>query len=252
MRNKKHQLKNDLLCFMEEKELMWPEKEVSDVGEVFVQSLVDLLWYIDNHHSTLNERSHKVPPIFDRFSGYNMPQAHKHRKRSADNLSSILLTDYSNKLFKCLQSCYWERSIWRNFKTDVEMLAKSAHDYASYLRDQNKRMKAVHCSMSPIRSMADNISFQVLPVSNSVPSLLNELEMVLLDKGMFDFVSVESVCPQDARKKYEYMSLLKRGLSVRTAKLTYSHGNSVGNLNFIWKIPSAKSDSDILSESACD
>ena len=48
VRNKKHQLKNDLLSFMEEKELMWPEKEVSDVGEVFVQSLVDLLWYIDS------------------------------------------------------------------------------------------------------------------------------------------------------------------------------------------------------------
>ena len=63
VRNKKHQLKNDWLCFMEEKELMWPEKEVmwpekevSDVGEVFVQSLVDLLWYIDNHHSNLIER----------------------------------------------------------------------------------------------------------------------------------------------------------------------------------------------------
>ena len=64
VRNKKHQLKNDLLSFMEEKELMWPEKEVSDVGEVFVQSLVDLLWYIDNHHSTFNERSHKIPPIY--------------------------------------------------------------------------------------------------------------------------------------------------------------------------------------------
>ncbi len=113
---------------------MWPEKEVS---EVFVQSLVALLWYIDNHHSTFNERSHKIPPIFDRFTGYNMPQVHKHRKCSAENLSSILLTDYSNKLFRCLQSCYWERSIWRNFKTDVEMLAKSMHDYASYLRDQS-------------------------------------------------------------------------------------------------------------------
>ena len=95
-----------LLSFMEEKELMWPEKEVSDVGEVFVQSLVDLLWYIDNHHSTFNERSHKIPPIFDRFTGYNMPQVHKHQKRSAENLSSVLLTDYSNKLFRCLQSCY--------------------------------------------------------------------------------------------------------------------------------------------------
>ena len=112
VRNKKHQLKNNLLSFMEEKELMWPEKEVSDVGEVFVQSLVDLLWYIDNHHSTFNERSHKIPPIFDRFTDCNMPQVHKHRKHSAENLSSVLLTDYSNKLFRCLQSCYWERSIY--------------------------------------------------------------------------------------------------------------------------------------------
>ena len=66
-----------------------------------------------------------------------MPQVHKHQKRSAENLSSVLLTDYSNKLFRCLQSCYWERSIWRNFKTEVEMLAKSVYDYASYLRDEN-------------------------------------------------------------------------------------------------------------------
>ena len=86
-------------------------------------------------------------------------------------------------------------------------------------------------------------------MSNSVPSLLNELEMVLSDKDIFEFVSVESGCPQDARKKYEYLSLLKRGLSVHTAKLTYSHGNSVGNLNFIWKIPSANSDENILSQS---
>ena len=35
VRNKKHQLKNDLLSFIEEKELMCPEKEVSDVGDVF-------------------------------------------------------------------------------------------------------------------------------------------------------------------------------------------------------------------------
>ena len=35
VKTKKQQLKNDLLHFMEEKELIWPENEV---GEVFVQS----------------------------------------------------------------------------------------------------------------------------------------------------------------------------------------------------------------------
>lgn len=40
-----HQETTALLCF-KEKELTWPEKEVSNVGEVFVQSLVDLLWQV--------------------------------------------------------------------------------------------------------------------------------------------------------------------------------------------------------------
>ncbi len=53
--------RNDFLHFMEERKLMWPEREVSNVGEVFVQSFVDVLWYIDGHHNTFNERSCKIP-----------------------------------------------------------------------------------------------------------------------------------------------------------------------------------------------
>ena len=53
------------------------------------------------------------------------------------------------------------------------------------------------------------------------------------------------MCPNDARKEYAYLNILKNGLSVRTVKLTCSNGNSRGNLNFIWKIPSASSDVDI-------
>ena len=190
MKTKKHQLKNDFLRFIEEKELMWPEKEVSNVGEVFVQSLVDILWYIDGHHSSFNERSFKIPPLFERFCGYNTPHMHKHRKRSAENLSSITLTDYSNKNVRCLQSCYWERDVWRNFKKEVERLAKSVHDYASYLKEKNKRMKSVHCSMSPVRSIADNIILQVIPVRNPSPSLLSELEE-LSHKDVFEYVLIE-------------------------------------------------------------
>ena len=50
---------------MEEKELMWPEKEVSNVGEVFVQSLVNMFWYIDGHHSNCNERNFRIQRLKD-------------------------------------------------------------------------------------------------------------------------------------------------------------------------------------------
>ena len=228
VRTKKDKLRNDLLSYMEGKELMWPEKELSIFGNVFVQSLVDTLWYLDGHHGTFNERSHHIPPIFDKFTGYNSLQLHKHRKRSSEILSAVSLTDHSNKLFKCLQECYWERMVWRVFKPDVELLAKSLSDYARYLRDQNKKMKITHRSMVPVRSLADNLSFQILPISN-LPSLeLSKLEEVLCEKGMFEFVSIENVISHgDPRKKYEFMNTLKCGLSVRTAELTCCHGNNI-------------------------
>ena len=45
------------------------------------------------------------------------------------------------------------------------------------------------------------------------------------------------------------MMALKSGLSFRTAILTYSHGNNIGNLSFIWKVPSDSSEADIISRS---
>lgn len=57
---------------------------------------------------------------------------------------------------------YWERIVWRTFKPEVEMLAKSVSDYATYLRDQNKKMKTIHSLTEPIRSLAENLFFQIL------------------------------------------------------------------------------------------
>ncbi len=125
----------------------------------------------------------------------------------------------------------------------MERLAKSLHDYASYLRDQNKKMKLVHCSRSPIRSISESITVQVIPVCSPTPIMFNDLEIALSHKNVFEYVLA------DPRKKYEYLKLLSSGLSVRTVKLTYSHGNNIGNLNFIWKIPIKASEKDILSQS---
>ena len=64
--------------------------------------------------------------------------------------------------------------MWRAFKQDVHMLAKSLSDYASYLREQNK---SAHCSMDPIRSLAENLYFQLNVKHLYRPERLRKLEM---------------------------------------------------------------------------
>ncbi len=72
---------------------------------------------------------------------------------------------------------------------------------------------------------------------NSPSVELKKLEESLSIKEVFEFMSFESIFPVDPHKKYELIAALRNGLSFRTAKLTYSHGNSFGNQNIIWKIP---------------
>ena len=81
-KNKKQQLYNDLIEHFESNQMMWYANEVADDGEKFLANMLDLLWYIDGHHDVFNRRNKKIPESWSRFSGYNTPEASKHRKRS--------------------------------------------------------------------------------------------------------------------------------------------------------------------------
>ena len=103
-KNKKQQLYNDLIEHFESNQMMWYANEVADDGEKFLANMLDLLWYIDGHHDVFNRRNKKIPESWSRFSGYNTPEASKHRKRSIQNLSAPVLREHANNLFNCLHS----------------------------------------------------------------------------------------------------------------------------------------------------
>lgn len=107
----------------------------------WVKNLVNTLWYIDGHHHVLKNRNNKVPESLEQFTGYNVPEASKHRKQKL--LSKYSLRQLSNSLFTCLQTTYWERSGWESLKSVVHALAISICHYAAYLTEQNKKMKHI-------------------------------------------------------------------------------------------------------------
>ena len=94
-------LYNDLLRLMTEMGISWNAPMV--YGVPFFKKLRDCLWYIDGHHDTISEKAPKLPKIFACFTGYNCPEAYKHRKRSRGNLSMVQLRTHSLALQECLQ-----------------------------------------------------------------------------------------------------------------------------------------------------
>ena len=130
------------MIYFEKHDLAWDGAEATEgCGMQFVKTMVEILWYIDGRHHVLANQGCTVPVPFANFNGYNVPEASKHRKRTCENMSADILHSHSTSLFLCLQSLYWKRPKFSNFKPNVEKLADSLAQYCAYLRSQNKKVK---------------------------------------------------------------------------------------------------------------
>lgn len=245
-RTNKQKLWNDVIKFLQENNCKWKNAEIQSSGYNLVQALTNALWVIDGHRQVFKRQGYPIPATFDTLVNYNRPELHKHRKRERENLSSSVLKSLSSHLFTCLQGTYWERDCWVPLKSNVEQLAKSLDDYSNYLQRCCKRVMFNQSSSSPVREISDSLSFQFLPVnlSSPVPERIKELHHNLEQLPYLEHVSIEQFSPRNAKDRYQYLQTLKSdGLPFPTALLTYSHGNNVGNLNFVWKVQSTSESS---------
>ena len=73
-------LRNDLLGMLAAMNVGWSPDLVTTVGERCAKVLTSALWYIDPCHKQFHDRSISLPPIIDRFEGYNNWKAKKIKK----------------------------------------------------------------------------------------------------------------------------------------------------------------------------
>ena len=132
-RSRSYEMISLKVSYLSERELTWRADELSSSGEAFVKAIVDTLWLIDGHHDVFGERNLRIPACFSSFSGYNVPEMSKHRKRERTNMSASSLNVCAFALFGCLQGVYWEQGGWKSFKSNVETLALSLSKYTEYL-----------------------------------------------------------------------------------------------------------------------
>lgn len=111
--NRKLDFKNDLLSWLQEDELGWTADAAADQGGNFVNCMADVLWYIDGHEGTLQDRGCEVPSMFKHFKGYNKPGLTKHRKRKHSNLNHVDVLGFSERLFHICSCSYLKRDAWK-------------------------------------------------------------------------------------------------------------------------------------------
>ena len=235
VRTAKDKLFNPILEYLAEQELYWQSDEIDTQGKKMCRKLTDVLWTLDGHHDILSKQSCTVPVSFSRFQGYNTPQKHKHRKRVISNLDGDVIQSHSSSLFDLLHASFWNRSKWQVFQEDVDLLARSLHNYGEYLKRKCSKQKSSNDSIEPVRCFADGISVKVLQSnSKSHPSLV-AVEQALEPADMYSYLSLEDFLLENSQWRYAFIRRLEDGLKMPCVLLTYSAGNNKGNFHFVWE-----------------
>ena len=58
--------------------------DVETKRKCLLSTLADALWVIDGHSETFAGRSYTIPTEFAPFSGYNVPEANKHKRKTLE------------------------------------------------------------------------------------------------------------------------------------------------------------------------
>ncbi len=243
-RTMKDRLFNDILSFISSLNTTIRETEVSTVKKLVIV-LRDIFWHIDRHHHVFEQRAQPIPSGFTCFSNYNCPERSKHRKRLTSNMSSDSLQDFSLELSTILQFSFWDRPGWAELKPDVNSLLLSLYSYSDYLVQKNKRIKSDHHSPTPIREFSEHLQLEYISSTSSqlVPPNLMAIDEYMINQELYEATHISTLLPSNCVQKHRVVNcLVSNGLSSLCILLIYSPGSNVGNLNFLWKVPS---DADI-------
>lgn len=137
-KNEKEKLYNAATVFLKESDCPFP-RNISQVGKMFVERFVNLLWYIDGHIATIErESTQRFLNCLKNFQGFNCPEKCKHQKRSIGNLSSNMLETHCIALKEIWQGMsFAENECWSKEKLSILHAIQVREDYVEHLKTKN-------------------------------------------------------------------------------------------------------------------
>ena len=235
-------LHDDIIDFLRERNLGFSPGLENTTGSLIVKCLTDALFYIQPHHKTLQARiPNFLPPYFsDLFSKvYNDPKAHKH---AVPQLKSVQLNEVSAPLYSILLLPMMTRSQWKDFSAALAMLAENFKKYSEYLDEKTSTMSQMHASTTPARSISDgkSVNIKIIKAEGArKPNLITRYEKLeeklSTAEDYEEPLFVNDFAPLNSRMQYVYLHEIALPFNVEL--YSYHHGNNLGTLWYIWRIP---------------
>ncbi|CAB4435152.1 unnamed protein product [Rhizophagus irregularis] len=206
-------LYNDFLKILQERKLGWLNDNHLTIGHSFIRRVTDLVWYLDPHLGKLEKRGLKLPKIIAKLPVYA-----------------------SETLILSIQQPWTHLLHWEEVIKDIDDLIKIAQEYANYLQGVNNRMRTIHTSLVPVRNGRDDITVEDIEAVDLYPSQYEFLAQLLHESNDYDLLNIDHLLPSKPQNIYLFFQNICADVSFTLYR--YYHGNYLGTLNFVWKIPS--------------
>ena len=252
--NAKDRLLNDVLQHLEQNGLGFSPDVVDGEGSYVVQTVVNALWYMDPHWSTI------VPECASRhglsafparwrqvFSAttYNDWQAKKQKRPRLDRSA---LGAHARALLSLVAKPIIAGNEWRAVRDDVDGLAAAMMGYCEYLEAACEKQKERQARPQPVRQISANVS-----VTCRTPVQLSELSpaerkvndwMVLEDAYTPVFYDEETIFDKVLTKDQRYKFLKALKISRPLDVLRYDPGGGSSAVVVLWWVPDKETESN--------
>ncbi|XP_064646150.1 uncharacterized protein LOC135499336 [Lineus longissimus] len=202
-----------------------------------------MLFYVDGQYSKMEVEigtTRKIADLFKRrFSGFNVPEKSKHRKRTLGNLSESKLESHAVSLREAIQSqIYLDEVPWAEVKLAVLEVVEMVEQFCVTLRTSRKRNKVSR--ETPRSEVETRTKTTILPANKGkLHNALIELERQVKQAEPYTPVSIREYLPMcDRRRVFEMIELLREcGLRLAEKCFHYVHheGGTKSSLHFVWK-----------------
>ncbi|CAB4425636.1 unnamed protein product [Rhizophagus irregularis] len=118
----------------------------------------------------------------------------------------------------------------------LPVYASETQEYANYLQGINNRMRTIHTSLVPVRNGRDDITVEDIEAVDLYPSQYEFLAQLLRESNNYDLLNIDHLLPSKPQNIYFFFQNICADVSFTLYR--YYHGNYLGTLNFVWKIPS--------------
>lgn len=247
-------LYNDLVSFLAEKNLGFTNGCESTSGKAFVSVLANTLFEVlpSSREERLSIRAVQLPQYFrplqqkERDRSYHDPAKHGHGKLPP--LQRVRLDELVTQMMEVRSSPWFLHQRWREMTRAFDDLLAGLVKYRDYLDSTSKRVNEMHALLEPVRNPLQGTSSAVQRREAQVRDSKTAFRYAALEKRLAnephygDPVSLLDFVPKDKQKRYEYIHSVKLPFAVELYH--YDHGNFLGKLWWIWRVPEDPIDSD--------